>query len=271
MTLSLDPEVSLKAFSYCAHTQSNSKRGILHSHSRNLIDRYLDSEFGIHAYLRARNEVSDLKTRDFAIVFEETNPSRIDSKVFNTHARVGRDDEFHLSSGDCGSYKIQSPVTIYSRPVIQDEKHLSQVPLQIVGPSNSTRIRLYSLKERFEVVREFLHAPCQLLEIPRSVADGKVPLLRIGGRILSEHEHSSVIDAGIEPGSELIKHLAKMERERQEPVTLGGPDEELSCPVVIYLGVGTIELVCLKSTPYVYEGLAVRLCPINSVPAILEW
>jgi hypothetical protein len=86
-----------------------------------------------------------------------------------------------------------------------------------------------------------------------------------------EFQNRSIVNTRFESRAELIKHLSHLERERQEPITLDCPKEELPIPAVIYLGLRTINVSCIDAVPYAYERLAVDFCPINSIPTCLEW
>ena len=156
-------------------------------------------------------------------------------------------------------------------PLVEDVEDLSQVPLGAVRPAGCSRVRLYSFEQSTQLVREVLHTPNGVVKFVFSDADREAPLLFIGGRVLSELQRGRVIDAGIQSGPEVVEHLSKLERERQEPITLDCAEEKLPIPVVVYLGTGTVHLVCIKSVPYLYEGLAMKLSPINTIPARIEW
>jgi len=96
-------------------------------------------------------------------------------------------------------------------------------------------------------------------------------MLIVGGRILLELQNGGIVNTGIESRPELIEHLSKMEREWQKPITFDCPDEELSVPVIVYLGLGSVNVACIETVPYLYEGLSVELRPINAIPTGIEW
>jgi hypothetical protein len=175
--------------------------------------------------------------------------------------------------GRSGANDMQPTVPVDSCPVIQDRQGLTNIPCPSFVPmsSGSSRIRLYGLDEASHVVRHILHTPHGLFKFIGVGTDGETPLLLIGGRVLAKLQTGSIIDNGIEGATKLIQHLSKLEREWQDPIRLDWSDEKLPCPIIIYLGDRSVNVVCIKTIPDFNEGLSVHLCPRNTIPTRIEW
>jgi hypothetical protein len=268
MHLSLDSEVSLKTFPYRLDGDPHSERSFLKPDSRNLIDRYLKGEIGVHVYLRARNVICDSESHDLAFVFEKMFPGCEDN-ILDAHS-IGHTDS-QATVCDCRTDQMKPSVPVDPSPAVEHFEGLSKIKFHTLESTGCTRIGLYSFHERPHLIREILHTPHGLAEFSGIGSDLKFPLLLIGGRVLLEMQNGCIVDAGVQSRAELIEHLSDLERKWQEPITLDGPDEKLPCPVVLYLSARIISLTCIKSIPYSYEGLAVKLRPRDAIPTRLEW
>jgi hypothetical protein len=133
-----------------------------------------------------------------------------------------------------------------------------------------SRVSLYSLNDGRYIRRNIFHAPNRLFKVRGIGCDGELPLLCIGGRIASEFQNGSVINTGIQSAPELIKHLSEFERKWQKPVLFDWFKEESPSPIAVHLWARGISLCSVKGVPTIYEGLAVKLCPINAIPTCLE-
>lgn len=269
-SISLDSEVPLETLPYRLQGEKHPGRRILQTNPRGLIDSYLEGETGFHVHLRTRNKVANSKTEDFVFVFENMLLGR-ELGILNGHAFGNSDGDRAIR--DCCSDKMKSPVPVNSRPVIQHFENSSKVEVSPIREcADRSLVRLYSFDQVSNVLRnDLLHAPQGLLEFCGVGTEDKFPLLLIGGRVLFEMQNGGVIHAGIQSRTELIKHLAEMERERQEPIALDGSDEKLPRPVVLHISAGSINLVLVQSVPYLYERVTVRLCPRDAIPTRLEW
>lgn len=266
---SRDIEVLLENLPDSLNGNPHRQRNFLETESRSLIDRYLEGEVGLHVHLRARNKISDLKSRDLALVFEKMLACQEVAR-FESHS-LGETDS-QSSIGNCCARKVQPSVPINSSPIIENFEDLPKVKFFILKSTGCSRIRLYGFNETPHIIRDdLLHTPHGLLEFSGVGTDNKFPLLLIGGRVLSELQNRGVIDARIQCGPELVEHLSKLEREWQEPITLDGPDKDFPCPVVPYISSRLIHLACIEAIPYAYEGLAMELRPRDAIPARLEW
>ena len=269
-SLTLDSVVPLKTFSDGADTCSHSENSVLElTHSGSLIDDYLKGELAVHVYLRARNEVSNSKSRNLCIVFEKMLS---DSKIagLDTHSLFGQIELDGASSKNCAC-QIEPSVTVNFGPSIENKESLPDVPCHSKRLASCSRIRLYSFEDSPHIIWEILHTPNTLIELFGSLKDGEIPTLLIGRGAPLELQTGGVVDTRIQGRSELIQHLSEFERKRQEPITLDCPEKEFPVPVRVYLGLRTVHALCIEACPYVYEGLTVNLCPINSVPTRLEW
>ena len=156
--LTLDSVVPLKTFSDGADTCSHSERSFLElTHSGSLIDDYFKGELAVHVYLRARNEVSDSKSRDLCIVFENMLS---DSKIegLDAHSIFGQIELDGTSSKNCAC-QIEPSVTVNFGPSIENEERLSNVPCHSQRLASCSRIRLYSFEDSPHIIREILHTP----------------------------------------------------------------------------------------------------------------
>lgn len=268
MRSSLDSEVPLETLPNKLDAEAHGYRDFLKQGSRSLIDRYIENELGIEVNLRSRNVVGDLKVRDLAFVFENDSSTKV--AVFEGHP--WREDDSQIAFRGRGADDMQSPVSVDSCPVIQDSQTLTDIPLPSLRReiSGSTCIRLYGFDKTTHVIGNPLHAFHGLFKFVGVGTDSEVPLLLIGGRVLAKLQAGGIVDTRVQSGSELVQHFSKLEREWQYPIGLSG-DKELPCPIVLYLGERSVNVVCIKTVPDFCECLSMRFCPRNSIPARIEW
>jgi hypothetical protein len=265
-----DSVVSLKTFPDSLDANPHCQRHFLQSNPRSLINDYVEGKFGLHVYLRARNKVADLKCSQFVIVFDKVLAGVPEVNGFDGHTLGNPNIQDPIDDG-CAD-QMELPVPVDSRPMIENLKGLSQVKFVTLKSAGYTRVRLYSLDESPQILRDdLLHTPDGLFEFSGVGTEDKFPLFLIGRRVLSELQNGSIVNTGIESGSELVKHLTKLEREWQEPMSLDGLDTELPFPVVVYLSTRFVHLTCIQAVPYFCEGLAVKFRPVNAIPTRLEW
>jgi hypothetical protein len=265
----LDAEVLLETFPHSLNAEEHCHRNILQETTRSLIDRYIEGEFGLEVDFRSRYVIGDLEIRDFAIVFENSADAKV--TIFEGHS--GRHADSQVTFCGSGTNDMQSAVPVNSGPVIEDRQALTDVPFPSFSlkSSGSSRVRLYGFDQIPHVLRDFLHTPHGVFKFIGPGADREIPLLLIGGRVLVKLQTGGVVHTGIQSPSQVVQHLSKLEREWQNPVRLRGRDEEFPCPIVVYLGDRSVNVVCIKTIPDFCESLSVRFCPRGTVPARLEW
>ena len=89
-----------------------------------------------------------------------------------------------------------------------------------------------------------------------------------GGGSCPRLQDGRVINARVKSASDLIKHLSELEREWQEPITLDSPDEELAMSRRhSTFPLRSINLVCIKTVPYLYERLGGGVPPAQRAPS----
>lgn len=266
---SRDSVVLLKTFPNGLDANPHCQRHFLQSNTRSLIDDYVERKFGLHVYLGARNKVADLKSRQFVIVFDKVLAGVTEVNGFDGHTFWNPNTQAPVDDGRADQMEL--PMSVDSRPVIENLKGLTQVKFVTLKSASYTRIWLYGLDESSQILGDdLLHTPDCVFEFNGVGTKDKFPLCLIGGRVLSELQNGGIVNTGIKSGSELVEHLTKMEREWQEPISLDGPDKELPVPFVVYLSARFVHLICIQAVPYFYEGLAVTFRPVNSVPTGLE-
>src|SRR5580704_9781115 len=109
-----------------------------------------------------------------------------------------------------------------------------------------------------------------LLEPDTVGADGKFQFLLIGGRTLTRVDAREFIDTSVESGAQLVKKLAKFERDGAgERSNLF--DGDASCPVVIDADVRGVRLLFDKRVPQSRDGIAMGVRSPNALPTIVEW
>ena len=271
MCSSLDSEVLLELLPNNLDAKTHGYRDILESDSRSLIDRYIEGELGIHVHLRVRNKVANLEAREFVLVFENAVVG-CEVAVLKGHPFSSRKNDPQISFDNCGADEVQLAMPVHSRPIVQDHQRRADIPHLVFVASGNTSVRLYGFDKIPDLLRDdFLHAPHGLFEFGGIGSEDKFPLLFIGGRVLFELQNGGIVNTRVQCASELIQHLSKLERERQKPIALNCTDEEFPIPVVVYLGLRSVNLVCVEIVPYLNERLAVELRPRNTLPARIEW
>jgi hypothetical protein len=264
--ISLDAKVPLKALDHSLDAEDHSDRDVFQIASRNLIDRYVEREIGIDVNVCTSDIVSDLESRDLAVVFQ--NGSMVKVAEFERHSFGQLESNCPVGWGRTN--EVQSSVSVDSCPVIQDQQGLAHVPRPALTGAADSLVRLYSFNEEPHVVREW-HTTHKTLKFRLLGADREIPLLLIGGRIFPEFDDGSVIDTRIESAAELIEQLSKLERERDDPISVNRLDEQCPCPIRFYLGLSNVHLICLKAVPDFSQGLPVGLRAPDTQPTPFEW
>ncbi len=267
--LSLYSEVPLEVLPHDLNAHQHCGSNLLQTNSGSLIDRYLEGELGIHVYLRTRNIVSNLEAREIVAVFENL-PVGLEVAELKSHSV--RNNDSQVAADNCSPNQMQFSMSVDSRPIVQDHQRSADIPLLTLVSSGSTSVKLYGFNQVPYLLRDdFLHAPHDLFEFTGIGSEDKFPLLFIGGRVLFELQNGGIVHTGVECASELIQQLSEFERKREKPIPLNCAENEPTVPVVVYLGLSSINVVCVESIPNLNEGLAVELRPRNTIPARLEW
>lgn len=266
MLLSLDSEVLLKHFPYRTETHSHGQRHFLQPDPRFFVHDYLQGKFGLEVQCSTRNEIADLESRNFALVFENLAPR--ENAVLDPH--FSRVTNPQASAGESSSNQVKSTVTINTRPIVQGDKSPSDIKRLVFESAGQSRISLYTLKDGGYVQRNVFHAPNSFLEVSGIGGDGKLPLLRIGGRV-SEFQYGCIIDAGIQSASEMVQHFSEFERKGRLPISFNWLKKESPSPIVVHLWPGGINFIGIEGVPQIYERLAMNFCPRNAIPTSLEW
>jgi len=108
------------------------------------------------------------------------------------------------------------------------------------------RVSLYSLNDGSYVRRKIFHASNRLFKVRGIGSDGELPLLCIGGRIVSEFRNGCVVETRVQSAPELIQHLSEFERKWENPVPFDWLKKESPSPIAIHLWARGISLVSVK-------------------------
>ena len=266
-SLSLNSEVVLKKFPSQTRTHPHSQRNFVQPDAGMLVHHYLEGKFGVEVHCRSGNEIADLESSNFALVFENVSADKV--AVFDSHSQGTSNGQ--TPPGQRCTNQVQLSMAVNAGPVVQNDESRTNVELIPLEGAGQSRVTLYSLNDGSYVRRHIFHSPNRLSEVCGVRGDWELPLLCIGGRIASEFQNGGVINAGIQSAPELIQHLSEFEREWESPIPFDWFDKKSPSPIVIYLSPRSVNLTCVKSVPALYAGLAVNLCPVNTVPTHLEW
>jgi hypothetical protein len=234
--------------------------------ARRLVHHYLEGKFGVEVQCRSRNEIADFESRDLALVFENIAADKI--TVFDSHSDWTSDPQ--IAAAQCCADQVELSVTVNASPIVQSNECRSKIELLSIKGAGQSRVTLYSLNDGGYVRRNIFHSPNRLFKVCGVRGDRELPLLCVGGRI-AEFQNGGIINARIQSTPELIQHLSEFEREWESPVCFDWLNKESPSPIVVYLSPRGINLICVKSVPAVYEGLAVKLRPLDAIPTGVEW
>jgi hypothetical protein len=221
----------------------------------------------VKVHCRSRREIADFESCDLALVFENVAADKI--TVFDSHPDWTSDHQ--IAAAQRCANQVESSVAVNPSPVVQGNECRSNIELIPIESAGQSTVTLYSLNNGGYIRRNIFHSPNRRFEVCGVRGDRKLPLLCIGGRVASEFQNGGIINAGIQSAPELVQHLSEFEREGESPVPFDWLNEVSPSPIVVYLSPRGINLICVESVPAIYEGLAVHLCPINTVPTCLEW
>ena len=235
-----------------------------------LVNGYVNHEIGICAHFHAGNKSVDTEARDFVFVFQK-------SRTYDIHPSDTSslwNSEHGMGSGSPRSEQVKLSMPVLSGPIVQNAEISIETKNHLVRLKRfRSVVRLYRFDPVLQILREWSNTPSGVLTIEplRHIADGKLQVVLIGGRILSSFENCGLINASIESGSKLIDHLAEFEREAGRQRREFGPEENAACPVVLHAHGNRILIVVQKGVPSFGEGIAVNLCPFDALPTALEW
>ncbi len=242
-----------------------SVRGILRW--RGFVARYIDEDIGIRLDVQARFPTVEDECRKLTFLTQQ-QPESDDFHRTNRDA-VGQ-PELGVGLGGPGTHDVEIPVSIFPRPVIQDGESLGQpFRARCVEMRNVVRLHVTDEVPQF-LVREWSELPGGRIEGGFGQANWEFEGVLIGRGVQSGLQDRSLINAGIESGAKLIKHLAHFEAEdRRKRASWLDPDPP--CPFILYayadvVGIRFIDEFC----PSLPESFSVSLCAGDSFSASEE-
>jgi hypothetical protein len=232
---------------------------------RTLVNAYIQSKVGVCLHYHSWNVASELETRNLVIVFQKSSTGS--SEIVD--AAPGRDSELWTDAANPRTSDVNSPMTIFSSPIVENCKAPAEITNHQVGWNNSSVVRLYLRNDVPALLREWTNVPTALVEFSSGIDNRKVQVILVGGRVLSAIKDGSFMHTSIKGRSELIEKLAQFEaQDRGDRLEWLNPDSP--CPFVLHVYDNVVNVSIGKLIPNFGEGLAVSLCPFNSLPAPIK-
>lgn len=229
-----------------------------------LIDGYFNGELSVVVYGHARDVLCNSELQEVAFVFQHVVAG--DRTPVEDMRRRGNADYAFNPFGHA-EHDMQPPVSIFASTIMQNSESASN-GIEVLGLSV---VRLYKFDPLPKFLREFADIPTKFSfrVVIENGEDRKLPLAFIGGRFATIANDGGSVYGPVKSGSELIKEFAKDECE----VILHGAKKDgtkQSCPIVVHLYGEGMGVFAYDTVPYLMERIAMRICPVNSLPAVFE-
>ena len=250
-------------------SQSSVESISLSTRGGSLINRYVDSEISIHLHFHtiSRNIPQQFEGGDFVLVFQKAcidDLHRADSNVFwNINHGLG--------DGYPRPEQVQSPVSISSSPFIENPNRAIAIGNHFFWSEAWSLVKLYRLNDVPSLLAQWPKHPGGVLtKISRLSENRKFKVLLIGGRFFPRLKHDSLINGSIESGSQMVKHLSKLEgeifRDGLNFVQENAPDA-----IGLHVSANSVEVFAGNAVPHLGLSYCMVIRPFDSEPTILEW
>lgn len=233
---------------------------------RRLIDRYVNGEIGVRLQVHSRAPTGEFERGDLRIVFQVVVGRGEQPLQYDPRGKTQKG----VAVRRPGTRDVQKSMPVLSRPVIEDaEVPFDVVRLQLLREFRSAA-RLHRLDEVPVLLREWLDLPTGLVEVRNGIANRKLQVLLIGGRILAGLKDGGVVDAGVQRRPELLQHLAQFETDLQGKAVPIHADPDLTPPVIVHMDDRHVGLVIEKGIPQISSRLVVHVCPLDALEGEFE-
>lgn len=232
-------------------------------HTGNLADGYLNGELSVVVYGHARDIVCNPELQEVAFVFQHVTWKL--AAVENSRGRGNADHATHRSGH--ADHHVQTPMTVLASAIMQNSESASN-GVEVLGLSV---VRLYKFDPVPKLVTEFANVPTKFSSrvVIENGEDRKLPLAFIGGKFAAVVDDRGAIYSTVKSSSQLIKELTESECE----VILHGTKKdgaEQTCPITVHLYGERMGVFVNDPVPYLMESVAMRVCPVKSLPAVFE-
>jgi len=229
-----------------------------------LVENYLNGNIGICLDFHARFPASEGKAQDATLVFYKAACGDRDTAPCDpgrqADPRCGHDPIFA---------DMESSVSVDSGEVV--ERPNRETMPRLVWPNVRSVVRLYTFDEGLRLRFHVPNLPSGLIKVVGRVSDDEFDVVRIGGRIVPGLENGRFVCEGIKTGAELIEEFSKHDAEDGQDGIVAGNDPHDRVPVVCYLYRGGIGFNVTEVGPPLGQFFSVRVCPLDTLPAIGEW
>jgi hypothetical protein len=176
---------------------------------RRFINAYIDGEIGVCLHIPTWFPTLNSEVGNLAFVFQK---SSADCPHVSEPCAYGK-PQFGRKVKRKRSDNVQPSVSVFSRPVIQNQ----QTPVVVTDHQGSRYIRsvvrLYRLDEGFTLLREWRDICCKFDESGALGADREFQATRVGRNFAPGVHDGSTIDTGIQSSPQLIEEFTELERE----------------------------------------------------------
>jgi hypothetical protein len=229
----------------------------------NLVDCYLNQQIGIQLNCDAGcgGGTLELEGDKFCFVFEKVGVQVLNRGYFTR----GSDAELQLPGHrDCCD-EMKLPVPVLSRAVVQKLERTNKC---LVGHFVNV-VRLYRFKPDPQLIREWRLVDGVSFEMIESGTDRKLYSVFVGGTTEAARQYGSLIDGGVERGSQLIKHLSQLKSEVIFGMRRADSPSDARCPIAIHFYDGFPGFWIDKLFPLNIESVRVLLGAVESLPTVV--
>jgi len=237
---------------------------------RSLLDRYVNVEVGICLHFHTPFVPGQSKRSDHVFVIQKSRTSSFDRFESST----SRTSNFGAKIRRPRTHDVKCAMPVFTRPLIQDVEGAVKIKDSVFWGEFWSVVRLYRLDNVPTLLNEWTqHASLIVGVLTPFAVNRKFQMILVGGRVLSGLKNGSMIDAGIQSGSKLIKHFSQFEgEERSETFGNVWDHPNRPCPIVLHAYANGVEVFRLADlTPRLGHDFAVSLCAADTLPTALEF